>query len=144
MQTFIGKSIAQNGSNVSNDFFSTELLKTALDSINNGGFLRSLMMPRFMEVLMDTKSYEREFFVNALILSEDIKILDEAKNLIGFDITNFPIILIGNKRRCKIFEKLLENKKNNLNVKSVYDKGLIEEFVIEGGKRIIEKIKDKL
>ncbi|MDD5621884.1 MAG: 2-dehydro-3-deoxygalactonokinase [Actinomycetota bacterium] len=142
-QTFIGKSITHNDYGVVDDFFSAKLLKIALESVENAGFLRSLMMPRFMEVLMDTTSYEREFFVNAVISSEDIKILHEAKKLMGFDINNAPVILIGNKTRCRIFKELLKINKLNLSVRSICDNDSIDEFVVEGGKMVVKQMIDR-
>lgn len=132
--TSIGSSIKQKNDKDIPGFFSEEIFKTAIESNNSSGFLRSLLMPRFMEVLMDTEWYERRFFVDCIIGAEDMNIIDEAKNFLKFDLdTDF--ILVGNKDRCKIYEKLLKsrsdfNKDNN--IVSICNPSDIDMFAIKG------------
>lgn len=142
-QTFIGKSVAENQSDYKDDYFSEHILDIAYKSVSSSGFLRTLMMPRFMEIILDTKSYERKFFLYAAIASEDIKILDEADQNLGFD-TQTDYIFIGNKVRCKIYEYLFRLKGIKSNITLVWDRDEIDSFAIQGAIKIAYKLKDRI
>jgi len=106
-ETSIGKSIKGNEDKKDNDYFNENIIDTAYDSVKNAGFLRTLMMPRFMEVLLKTKWYERELFINTAIAAEDLITLNEFKILDQSVECNF--VLIGHENRCKILNYLLKN-----------------------------------
>lgn len=132
-ETFIGGCIKKlNNFEEENNYFSTELLRTANESVQSAGFLRTLLMPRFMEVLLDTKWYERKFFVDSAIASEDIRILNEAEKLLGYNLdTNY--FLIGHEGRCKIYEELIKNRiKLERKIKSIFKKEEIDMLTING------------
>ncbi|MFW6139703.1 MAG: 2-dehydro-3-deoxygalactonokinase, partial [Spirochaetota bacterium] len=105
--TFIGKSIRED-SEEPQEFFDGSIIDSSYRWVENSGFLRSLLMPRFLDTLLDTKWYQRKLFVESLIASEDMKSMNQFQPL-GFPSdTNF--ILIGSGRRCAIYEYLLKNK----------------------------------
>jgi len=89
--------------------------------VKNAGFLRTLMMPRFMEVLLKTKWYERELFFNTAIAAEDLIALNEFK-IFDQSSEKCNFVLVGHKIRCKIFSYLL-NKYYGItgNIKFIYD-----------------------
>lgn len=141
-ETFIGSCIKSDGEE--KEFFSNEILQTAYDSVQSAGFLRTMLMPRFMQVLLDTKWHERQFFVDAAIAAEDIRILDEAKDYLGYSLdTNF--ILIGHKERCKIYEQLIHEKVSNCKrIRSIYEKDAVDQLAIDGARAILSKARIEL
>jgi 2-dehydro-3-deoxygalactonokinase len=108
-ETSIGKSIKKNGAFEKEGYFDSSIIDAAYHWVMTSGFLRSLLMPRFLDVLLDTKWYERKLFVEAAIAAEDTKAIGQ------FDGLGFPIetgfVLIGDKRRCAIYEHLLRSKR---------------------------------
>jgi 2-dehydro-3-deoxygalactonokinase len=107
-ETFIGKSIRDPDSGDGRDYFSHDVVETAYDWVSRSGFLRSLLMPRFMDTLVKTRWYERKLFVEAAIATEDMRAVN------GFNAMGFPVktgyILVGDPIRCRIYEYLLKEK----------------------------------
>lgn len=137
-ETSIGKSIQGNEDKKDNDYFNENIIDTAYDSVKNAGFLRTLMMPRFMEVLLKTKWYERELFINTAIAAEDLITLNEFKILDQSVECNF--VLIGHENRCKILNYLLKKYYNLKNeIKCIYKKDEISRLSIEGAIAIAKK-----
>ena len=144
-ETFIGKSIKGNDIKKDSNYFNKDIIDTAYDSVRNAGFLRTLLMPRFMEVLLKTKWYERELFFNASIVADDLIALNDF-NTFNLSLSrNF--VLVGHKIRCKIFSYLLNKYCENIkNIKSIYDEEEISNLSIEGAITIAKKagyIKEK-
>ena len=128
----IGKSIKSDKSEQAENYFDTDVIDTAYDSVKNAGFLRTLMMPRFMEVLLKTKWYERRLFINAAIVAEDLRALNEYKTLNC--LLNCDFVLIGHKIRCKILSYLLKKYyRVTEKIKCIYEKGEIDQLSIGGG-----------
>jgi len=137
-QTNVGKSIVGTGEK-DNNYLDTNILDIAYDVIKNVGFLRSLIMPRFMEVLLKTKWYERELFVNSAITAEDLKVVNDFK-LLNFSLSNSNFILVGHKNRCEILNYMLKEYCGAKNkIKMIYKKEDVDKLVIEGAISITEK-----
>ena len=81
------------------------IIDAAYETIISGGFLRSLIIPRFLDVLLKTGWHERRLFVEASIASEDLRALDRFDAL-KFE-KNAQYVLCGPKKRCSIFKYLL-------------------------------------
>lgn len=146
-QTNVGKSIV-GAEKKDNNYFDTNIIDIAYDVIQNVGFLRSLIMPRFMEVLLKTEWYERELFVNSAITAEDLKVVNDFK-LLDFSLLNSNFILIGHKNRCEILSYMLKKYCGVKNkIKIIYKKEDIDKLSIEGAISIAKKAgyfkKDKL
>ena len=108
-ETFIGKSIRNQDNEDDPDyFFSNDVVETAYHWVSRSGFLRSLLMPRFMDTLVKTRWQERKLFVEAAIATEDMRAVN------GFKAMGFPektgYILVGDPIRCRIYEYLLKEK----------------------------------
>jgi 2-dehydro-3-deoxygalactonokinase len=101
--TSIGKSIAAEGEPEPNDL--ALAVHTAYQAVHHAGFLRALLMPRFMDVLLKVPAEIRRTFVEAAIAAEDVKVLDDF-HLVGFP-RDCPLILIGSPRRCRVFREVL-------------------------------------
>ena len=137
-ETFIGKSIRGDDGFEDEDYFDDDIVEAAYRWNQNSGFLRSLLMPRFLDVLLKTKWYERKLFVEAVIAAEDMKALDQ------FEALNFPVktnfILVGSKRRCSIYEYMLKKKKRVArDIMKITDVGEIDFLSIKGVLYLAEK-----
>ena len=135
MQTAIGKSIDDENP----DFYSDEIVDIAYDCVKNAGLLRTLLMPRFMEVLLDTEGFERRLFVEAALAAEDIKIFNEADNIPGLN-KDTDYIFIGHKLRCRIYEKFARQLGVKGNITSIWDKQEIDDFVVQGDVQISKEV----
>ena len=62
-----------------------------------------MLMPRFMEVLLETTGRERELFIDAAIACDDGKALREFVRQCG---GTRHYILFGHEPRCELFEYL--------------------------------------
>lgn len=107
-ETFIGKSIQPTEEQGAFQWWHPRIVDMACDSLQKGGFLRSLMMGRFMDVLLDTKWYERKLYIEALIAFEDMKALDLLSE-IGCN-RDSDMFLIGEAHRCKLYDYVLKER----------------------------------
>jgi 2-dehydro-3-deoxygalactonokinase len=107
-ETSIGKSIRAEGADDAHDHFSGDIIEAAYQWVSRSGFLRSLLMPRFLDTLVKTHWYERKLFVEAAVATEDMRAIN------GFEVLGFPVrtryILVGDPVRCRIYEYLLKEK----------------------------------
>jgi 2-dehydro-3-deoxygalactonokinase len=138
-RTFVGKSIANpDGDDDGNeDFFEPAVIEAAYESVMNAGFLRTLMMPRFMEVLLNEPWYIRRQFIDATIVAEDLRAFHDF-GLLGFP-TDTAFMLIGYKRRCRIFKYLLQKYFGSKDVREIVAKDRIDLLSIRGAMAIAEK-----
>lgn len=108
-----------------------EIADIAYDCVHKSGFLRTMLMPRFMQNLLTTNSEERRLFVDSAIASDDIKIIEEFVRQ-GFD-TKTDYILIGHKNRCKLYSYFIKNYiDNKSNISCVSDKEQIKYLTVSG------------
>jgi 2-dehydro-3-deoxygalactonokinase len=107
-ETFVGKSIRKDDDFDDEDYLNKEIINIAYECVKNTGFLRSLLIPRFMDTLLKTKWYERRLFIESVIASEDMRAINQ------FKLLNFPVdtkfILIGSKKRSLVYKYLLKEK----------------------------------
>jgi len=136
-RTFIGKSIASPDGKEDEDFFEPAVIDAAYDSTLNAGFLRTLMMPRFLEVLLKEPWYIRRQFIDATIVAEDLRALNDF-DLLGLS-KKATFVLIGYKRRCKIFKYLLQKYFGITEVKEIFEKDEVDMLSIRGAVTIAEK-----
>ena len=130
-ETFIGKSIRKNDTDDHTSYIEPEIIDAAHNWVTSAGFLRSLLMPRFLDVLLNTKWYERKLFVEASIATEDMRAMNQFETL-GFPLdTSF--ILLGAKERCLIYRHLLREKWNIQNdILTITDPNDIDMLSING------------
>lgn len=138
-ETFIGKSIRNDNSNKTENYFDTDVIDTAFESVMNAGFIRTLLMPRFMEVLLDTTSYQRKLFIESAIATEDLRTIND------FSTANMSInnnfVLIGQRERCRIFSYLLKSYFEINNITSISEKNEVDNLSIAGAVKIAKKAK---
>jgi 2-dehydro-3-deoxygalactonokinase len=135
--TSVGKSIISPDGTEDDDFFEPSVIEAAYDSTLHAGFLRTLMMPRFLEVLLKEPWHIRRQFIDATIVAEDLRAVND------FDLLNLPkkatFVLIGYKRRCKIFKYLLQKFYGITEVKEIFEKDEVDMLSIRGAVTIAEK-----
>lgn len=130
-QTFIGKSIRGDLASLDEIALDYEIVEHAHELVRQVGFLRALMMPRFLDVLLETKWYQRLLYVESVIASEDMRTIG------FFDELKFPketdFILIGDYRRCSIYEHLLNEKIPEVrDIRKIYTAQEIDSLSING------------
>jgi 2-dehydro-3-deoxygalactonokinase len=101
--TSIGKSIETPETEP--EVLDIAVVDTAYDAVAQAGFLRTLLMPRFMDVLLGIPAPLRRLFLVAAIAAEDLQALRDFP-LLGFALDT-PFVLIGPRPRCAIFRHLL-------------------------------------
>jgi 2-dehydro-3-deoxygalactonokinase len=104
--TSIGKSIALPDGCPEEDFFEAEVVDAAHEAVVHAGFLRTLLMPRFLDVLLHAPVHVRRLFTEAAIGTEDLKALAEFP-MAGFP-TDTTFVLVGQQGRCRVLRHLLE------------------------------------
>jgi 2-dehydro-3-deoxygalactonokinase len=137
--TSIGKSIKNAaGDTTGENYFDKGVIDAAYDSVKNAGFLRTILMPRFMDVLLDTQWYERELFLNSAITSEDLRTMNDF-GLLGFDRYN-SFVLVGNKKRSDIYKYLLEEKvRSTRDITQICEQDEIDRLSIDGAIEVAKK-----
>jgi len=138
-ETSIGKSLISDGEvDAPKDYFDLKVIESAYDAIENGGFLRTLLMPRFMEVLLKNTWYERDLFLDAAISCEDLKVLKEF-SLLNISLSDSNFILIGHERRCRLLKHfLIKRYKIKKEIQTIFEKDKIDELGINGAICIAE------
>jgi 2-dehydro-3-deoxygalactonokinase len=112
-------------------------VEAAYDAVLHAGFLRALMMPRFMEVLLNDPWYIRRLFIDATIIAEDLRVLNDF-NLLGFP-EDINFVLVGYKQRCRIFKYLLQKYYGIKVVQEIVAKDQVDLLNIRGAVAIAAK-----
>jgi 2-dehydro-3-deoxygalactonokinase len=138
--TSIGKSIQANSLNASEELIQ-ETIVAAATIVREAGFLRALLMPRFMEVLLDTTPGQRKLFIESAIIAEDLAAFREYQQLFG--ISGQSVFLVGDYRRCEIFKRMVKILKIDVpDFITVSDETEIDELNIKGALVIAAKVKN--
>lgn len=104
--TTIGKSLISDGKEALWD--PDDIIRCAQDCIQKCGFTRSTMIPRFMDTIGGFHAKDRNLFMQAVIVCEDMKIFDLAEQN-GLKAQR-DCVVIGQKERCELFAKVMRNK----------------------------------
>ena len=136
--TIVGKSVSPDDENDRVNYLDETVIDAAYEAVMSGGFLRSLMIPRFMDVLMKTKWHERKLFVEAAIATEDLRALDRFSAL-KFN-RNAQYVLCGPERRCSLFKYLLNQAiKPEKEIIAISDSEEIDMLSIKGSIYLAKK-----
>lgn len=106
-ESFIGKSVAAPSGEEAPPI-DPAIIEEAYRWTMDGGILRSMMMTRFMDVLLSTEWHERKLFVESAIAASDLKAMDSF-SLMGLE-RDTPYVLIGDHHRCTLYKHLLTAK----------------------------------
>ena len=128
--TSVGKSLASVDGERKGRFSFEEIVGIAGECVEYAGISRTLLMPRFMQVLLKTDSDERNLFTNAAIAADDMKAFWEFRSQ-GYDTKNY--LFFGHESRCKLYEYLIKQKfGDDLKIESIYDKETIANLTVKG------------
>ncbi|MGC9311381.1 MAG: 2-dehydro-3-deoxygalactonokinase [Sediminispirochaetaceae bacterium] len=115
-----------------------EVIESAFRWIGETGLLRSLLMTRFLDVLMETEWRQRRLFVEACIAAEDIKALSQYPSL-GFE-KDTPYVLIGKSGRCELYRSLISRKAGvTHDIHIVSEEQIIDSLSIQGALYLAKK-----
>jgi len=130
--TFVGKSVGTNQESEEepSGYFDEKVVDDAINWINKVGIVRSLMFPRFLDVLLDTTWYERHLFFQALIAAEDMLAVGQLDLFDDELPTNY--ILVGSKERCKLYQHILKKQFPNASMHAIDTIEEIDELSIHG------------
>ena len=139
--TNIGKSITACEGEAAGGYSYEELVDIAMDCVKHAGLGRTMLMPRFMQVLLKTDSRERKIFVDAAIAADDLKAFREMKDR-GYDGNYY--LLYGQEERCRLYDFILHKEfGKDVVIESVYDKERIDRFTVDGAIAVaLNKIKN--
>lgn len=130
-ETFVGKSIADDGTEVRPmDYFNKHIVRDAMACVEEAGLSRSLMLVRFMDVLEQTKWYDRLLFFESLVAAEDMQCVRQLKQMFGTVPRTFW--LIGTPERCQLYAFILQELDPELEIASVTDSNEIDQLSIQG------------
>lgn len=116
-----------------------DIVDAAYESVTKAGFLRTMLMPRFMQVLTSTTWVERQQFVDAAIAAGDMEIFAEFGRL-GFP-NSVPYLLVGHRERCEIYELLLKRIFGlGCKVDYIYDQAEIDRLTVNGAFAVASKV----
>lgn len=132
--TSVGKSLALPGGGSEADFFDPEVVDAAHEAVAHAGFLRALLMPRFLDVLLHAPVHVRRLFAEAAIGAEDLKALAEFP-LVGFP-ADAGFVLVGQQARCRVLRHLLERHGGAKAVCCITDVEEIDRLSIHGAAAI--------
>lgn len=136
--TFLGKSLVDDGDDVEpGNYFNEDIVASAVRWIDEAGLVRSFMFPRFMDVLLDTKWYERELFFDALIAAEDMCAIEQLR-MFGGEIPK-SLILVGLPQRCRLYQFVLNKKYVDMQIACISNADDIDSLSISGILKIAEK-----
>ncbi|OUQ26579.1 hypothetical protein B5E77_08785 [Lachnoclostridium sp. An131] len=137
--TFLHKSVIQGDSSEAwpEDYFDEKIVRDAIYWNKKVGLARTLMFPRFLDVLLDTKWYERLLFLDALVAAEDMLSVNQLDMLSDKKITDY--YLIGQKERCRLYEFIIHETMPEIHITTVSDSEEIDGYSIKGMLRIAKK-----
>ena len=130
--TFVGKSVnkGNNTEEEPKDYFDQMIVDHAINWIRKVGLVRTLMFPRFLDVLFHTTWYERHLFFEALIAAEDMLAIGQL-DLFG---NNLPstFILVGTDERCRLYRHMLRKQFSQSNLLAITKIDEIDDLSIQG------------
>ena len=128
--TNIGKSIIPVEGEEEGGYSDEELIQVATDCVRHAGLGRTMLMPRFLQVLMKTNSHERQVFIDAAIAADDLNTFREAREQ-GYGADYY--LLYGHESRCKMYTYMLRQEfGSHLTVESIYDKEELDQLTVTG------------
>lgn len=111
------------------------MVRAGYEQARRGGFLRPLLMVRFLDVLMSTTPMERMGFLEGAIASEDLLALRTAREL-GLDFEEK--ILVGSPDRCAVYRYLMEQEGIGGHI-SILDEAAAERATVAGSLRVMRE-----
>ncbi|GAJ23998.1 unnamed protein product, partial [marine sediment metagenome] len=115
------------------------LILKGFEYSSNIGLTRSLLMIRFMEVLMQTTPIERQYFFNGIIAAQDMLTIRESTCFL--DLNKYgAYLLLGDKNRCEIYRDLLLEKLRVSRKIVIKHSNLLEKATVAGIHKVMEQL----
>ncbi len=128
--TSIGKSVVPVEGEESGGYSSEELIEIAADCVRHAGLGRTMLMPRFLQVLMKTNGQERQTFLDAAIAADDLNAFREMREQ-GYQADHY--LLYGHESRCHMYAYMLRHEFGpQLTVESIYDEEELDQLTVTG------------
>ena len=128
--TNIGKSIVPVAGEQAGGYSFEELVEVAMDCVQHAGLARTMLMPRFLQVLMQTSGEERQLFIDAAIAADDLNAFREMREQ-GY-VSDY-YLFYGHEIRCKLYSYMLKKLfGDQIVVESIYDKDELDRLTVTG------------
>lgn len=136
-QTMIGKSLTEESAEISGGYSFEEIVAIADEMVEQTGLDRCLLIPRFMQVLLQTDYKERNLFIDASIAADDMKLVVEFEKQ-GYRANTY--ILFGHQTRCELYSYLIRKKLgNHIRIISISDKEKLSDLTVRGAIKIAQR-----
>lgn len=135
--TSIGKSLVENEDEPAGGYTYQELIQIACDCVAKTGLGRTLMMPRFMQVLIQSNVWERKVFTNAAIAADDMKAFEDMRRR---GLANDRYIIYGQENRCEMYQWMLRKFfGDSLKITCISDRDQIAKLTVMGCIAVAER-----
>lgn len=138
-ETFVGKSVEKRDSadEKPEGYFDENVVMQATRWIQQAGIVRCMMLPRFLDTLLDTKWYQRELFFDALIAAEDMLSIGMLNDFDEACKKNF--VFVGLPSRCRLYEFIIKTIMPEATVSSICETEKVDSLSIDGILNIVKK-----
>lgn len=132
--TFVSSSVSTSD-DAPTEAIDPTIIAAACRSVADSGFLRSVLMTRFLQFSLPTSASQRQLFLESAIAGDDVKLFADAQQQ-GFNFDG-DIFLIGNARRCAIYQQVIQQQLNKDNpFRIISDEEQIDMLAITGASAI--------
>lgn len=140
--TNIGKSLVHEEEEEAGGYSYDDLIEIATDCVRHAGLVRTCLMPRFLQVLMKTNSWERTTFLDAAIAADDLNAFQEMRNQ-GYISDQY--VLYGHESRCKMYKYMLEKEYGRqLKITCIFEKDQLDRMTVDGSIAVaLERIENE-
>lgn len=141
-ETFLAKSVegdprrSKQGEKLDEGHY-RRILELARRFCDEGGFLRALLVTRFMDTLLSTTREERQAYVEAVLAAEDLKVLSRLPAM-GFP-ADAGFVLVGSPGRVRLYQLLLEMAGVAEPISSVIDTSEVDALSIAGSLLLLRR-----
>ncbi|MDL4618032.1 2-dehydro-3-deoxygalactonokinase [Citrobacter amalonaticus] len=136
-QTFVAASI-ENAEDAKLDEM---VIDAAYRSITQSGFLRTVLMTRFLQFSLPSTAAQRKLFLESAMACDDLKLLSDAQHQ-GFNL-NGDVYLIGNASRCTLYHYIFSHYAEcNTRFHIISDAESIDMLAITGASAIARAIQN--
>ncbi|HCL6627389.1 TPA: 2-dehydro-3-deoxygalactonokinase [Citrobacter amalonaticus] len=136
-QTFVASSVE----NAEDAVLDETIIDAAYRSISQSGFLRTVLMTRFLQFSLPTTAAQRKLFLESAMACDDLKLLSDAQHQ-GFNL-NGDVYLIGNASRCTLYHYIFSHyAERNARFHIISDAESIDMLAITGASAIARAIQN--
>lgn len=127
--TFLGSSVRPSDGEKKR-YSREDIVDLAVRCTQECGMGRTLLMTRFMQVLMNSHSEERKLFLETVIAADDMKAFEEMRQQ-GFDSGRY--LLVGQPGRSEQYQSMLKKYfAPNAEIRILTDKARISQLTVSG------------